>query len=155
MKKILIQFIKFGMVGVLNTLVYYVIYALTYMLCGNYFAANIVGWLISVINAYLWQNIFVFQEDAAREKRVWWKVLLKTYAAYAFTGLVVNNVMLWLWIDVIHIAKFLELPLEWMRRYGVEMTADKLAGLAAPFLNMAVTIPINFIMNKFWAYRQR
>ena len=155
MRKLLIQFVKFGLVGVSNTLVYYLVYALTYMVCDNYYAANIVGWFISVINAYLWQNIFVFKEDVAAEKRVWWKVLLKTYVAYAFTGLVVNNVMLMLWLDVIDIARFCGGFTGWLASYGIVVTAEKFAGYIAPFLNVAVTIPLNFIINKFWAYKQR
>lgn len=155
MKKTFIQFVKFGLVGVSNTLVYYIIYAITYMLCDNYFIANIVGWFISVINAYLWQNIFVFKEDTAGEKRVWWQVLIKTYMAYAFTGLIVNNVMLWVWMDVIQIARFCSGITSLMYKWGIEITAEKFAGYAAPFLNVAITIPLNFIINKYWAYRQR
>lgn len=154
MKKLFIQFVKFGLVGVSNTIVYYIIYALTYMICDNYYAANIVGWFISVINAYLWQNIFVFKEDASAQKRVWWKVLLKTYAAYAFTGLVINNVMLMLWLDVIDISRFCVSITQWLSVNGIVMEAEKFAGYIAPFLNMAVTIPLNFIINKFWAYKQ-
>ncbi len=155
MKKSLIQFIKFGIVGVSNTLVNYVVYALVYTPTDNYILANIVGWAVSVLNAYAWQNLFVFKQEEGKEKRVWWKVLLKTYAAYGFTGLILNNVLLWLWLDVISIGTYLGGVVAWLENYNIKMTADKFAGYIAPFLNMAVTIPTNFFVNKFWAYRQK
>ncbi len=155
MKKTLIQFIKFGLVGVSNTVVSYVIYALVYTPTDNYVLANIVGWAVSVLNAYIWQNLFVFKEDQSKEKRVWWKVLLKTYTAYAFTGLILSNVLLWMWLDLIKIGTYCGVITDIIADYGVYMTPEKFAGYIAPFLNMAVTIPTNFVVNKFWAYRQK
>lgn len=155
MKKSVIQLIKFGLVGVSNTLVSYVIYALMYTLTDNYVLANIVGWAISVLNAYVWQNLFVFKEEEGKEKRVWWKVLLKTYMAYGFTGLILSNVLLWLWLDVIGIGTYLGSVVAWLDNIGISITAEKFAGYIAPFLNMFITIPTNFLVNKFWAYRQK
>ena len=154
-KDIFKQFIRFGLVGISNTAVSYLVYALTFRLTDNYFLANVLSWLISVLNAYLWQNIFVFREDSNAQKRVWWKVLLKTYLAYAFTGLFLNNVLLWLWVDIIDISRFAEGILSALKEYGVSMTGREFAGYAGPLLNMVVVIPINFVMNKFWAYRQK
>ncbi len=154
-KDIFKQFIRFGLVGISNTAVSYLVYALTFRLTDNYFLANVLSWLISVLNAYLWQNIFVFREDSNAQKRVWWKVLLKTYMAYAFTGLFLNNVLLWLWVDIIDISRFAEGILSALKEYGVSMTGREFAGYAGPLLNMVVVIPINFVMNKFWAYRQK
>lgn len=154
-KDIFKQFIRFGLVGISNTAVSYLVYALTFRLTDNYFLANVLSWLISVLNAYLWQNIFVFREDSNAQKRVWWKVLLKTYMAYAFTGLFLNNVLLWLWVDIIDISRFAEGILSVLKEYGVSMTGREFAGYAGPLLNMVVVIPINFVMNKFWAYRQK
>ena len=154
-KDIFKQFIRFGLVGISNTAVSYLVYALTFRLTDNYFLANVLSWLISVLNAYLWQNIFVFREDINAQKRVWWKVLLKTYMAYAFTGLFLNNVLLWLWVDIIDISRFAGSILSILKECGVSMTGREFAGYAGPLLNMVVVIPINFVMNKFWAYRQK
>lgn len=148
------QFIRFGLVGVSNTLVSYVAYALTFKLTDNYFLANVLSWLISVLNAYLWQNLFVFREDTGAQKRIWWKVLVKTYLAYAFTGLFLNNVLLWLWVDVIDISRFAAGFIAFLADYGLKMSGREFAGYVGPFLNMVFVIPINFVMNKFWAYRQ-
>jgi putative flippase GtrA len=154
-KSTFVQFIKFGLVGVSNTVVSYVIYAITYAITKNYVAGNVVSWLISVLNAYLWQNIFVFKQDQNREKRVWWKVLLKTYAAYAFTGLFLNNLVSWLLIDVIGIARYCGGLVALLAEHGMVMSNDDCAGYAAPFFNLLMAIPINFAINKFWAYKQK
>ena len=39
--------------------------------------------------------------------------------------------------------------------YVIYAVAFALTGYLGPVLNMFVTIPVNFVMNKFWAYRQK
>ena len=129
------QFIRFGLVGISNTLVNYVIYAgcifgfekagifRTY----DYIAAQTIAFLVSVLWAFLWNRKMVFTD---REELPFWKTLLKTYISYAFTGLFLSNVLLTMWINLFHISK-----------------------MAAPLLNLIVTVPLNFILNKFWAFR--
>lgn len=105
---VFIQFIKFGLVGVSNTIVSGVIYFLlnTVILPGVWIVASVVSWVISVLWAYFMQNIFVFKEDKNKEHRVWWQTLIKTYMTYAFTGLILNNILLFLWVNVIDIAQY-------------------------------------------------
>lgn len=150
------QFIKFGLVGVSNTVVSYVTYSVCYyVLHTNVHVANIAGFVISVLNAYFWQNKFVFKESKDGEHRVWWQVLIKTYISYAFSGLFLSEVLLLLWLNVIKIGQYLEPIATWLNGFGLAMTAEDVAVSIAPFLNMVVTIPINFCINKFWAYRQK
>jgi hypothetical protein len=85
---------------------------------------------------------------------VWWQVLLKTYCAYAFTGLVLNNILLWLWIDVVDISRFCTGITGVLSQHGIELSQRELSGYVGPVLNWIVVIPINFLVNKFWAYRQ-
>lgn len=129
--KLFLQFIKFGLVGLTNTALSYAIYSLILWLGGHYLAANIVSFVISVAWSYLLNNRFVFRKSDG-ETRVWWKALLKTYVAYGVTGLVLANVLLYLWIDVLGVNPYL-----------------------AFFLNLVFTIPANFLLNKLWAFRAR
>lgn len=62
-KALINQIIRFGLVGISNTIVSYVIYAVAFALTDNYFLANVLSWLLSVLHAYIWQNVFVFKED--------------------------------------------------------------------------------------------
>lgn len=150
------QLIKFGLVGVCNTLVSYTVYSVCYhLLHTNVHVANITGFVISVFTAFLLQSRFVFKESENGAHRVWWQVLIKTYISYAFTGLFLTEVLLILWLNVLHIEQYLAFLTVWMAGYGIVMTPKDLAVSLAPFLNMVFTIPINFCVNKFWAYRQK
>ena len=44
---------------------------------------------------------------------------------------------------------------DWLAGFGVNFEPHDLAASLAPILNMVITIPVNFIINKFWAYRQK
>lgn len=122
-----LQFIKFGLVGVLNNLICYTVYLILITLGMYYILANVTGFTVSVFNSYYWNNKYVF---AAENKRIWWKTFVKTYLSYAGTGIILSNCLLLFWIEVCHIPE-----------------------LIGPVLNLLFTIPINFIVNKFWAYK--
>ena len=160
-KSSVIQFIKFGLVGVSNTLVNYLVYVIFVALGVHYVIANALGFIISVLNAYFWGSRFVFKEDETKEKRVWWKVLLKSYASYAL-GFGINTVLLILWIDLLGIGQYFGFVgdiIGWASGFigflPESMTAEEISEIVAPVLNMFVTVPINFVVNKFWAYRQK
>lgn len=125
-RETLIQFIKFGLIGVSNTLVstatYYLFYFINHDL---YLVGNTVGWIVSVLNSFFWNNKFVFQGS---EFGVW-KKLLRTYMAYGGSFLL-GTVLMWIQVSLL----------------GVP-------GWLAPWTNMVITIPLNFFMNKFWAFK--
>ncbi len=150
------QFVKFGLVGAFNTVFNYVIYTFCYyVLHTGVHIANIAGFVITVFSAFLLQSKFVFRQDENGEKRVWWKVLIKTYISYSFTGLFLTELLLMLWINVIDLGQYLGGVCEWLAGFGVNFEPHDLAASLAPILNMVITIPVNFIINKFWAYRQK
>lgn len=134
------QFVKFALVGVTNTLMSTFINWGTLLLLdqlGGFegidkYIGNTVAFILSVLWSYMLNSKFVFKESEDGEKRVWWKTLLKTYAAYAFTGLGLSNIISWLCVDVWGISKYI-----------------------APLINLVISVPINYVMNKFWAYRQK
>ena len=122
------QFIKFGIVGLSNTLISYIIYAILVAININYFIASILGFLISVLNSFYWNNKYVFSSDT---KRNLLKVFMKTLISYAGTGLILANILLYVWIDIFLVHE-----------------------LIAPLFNLFITIPLNFLINKFWAYKK-
>ena len=139
----LIQFIKFGLVGVSNTVVNYLVYIFFVFIGVHYVIANILGFLISVLNAFYWGNRYVFKEDKTKEKRVWWQVLLKTYVSYSF-GMVINTLLLVLWIDILNIGKYFGFVGSLLAMFGVgAMTAKGISEIIGPILNMFITVPIN------------
>lgn len=124
------QFLRFAAVGASNSLISYVIYALLIKLNIHYVLSNIIGFSISVFNAHYWNNKYVFVED--KELRNWWQTFIKTYLSYAMSGIVVSNILITIWIEVFNFPSLL-----------------------APIMNLIVTLPINFIFNKYWAYRSK
>jgi putative flippase GtrA len=128
--KLLWQFIKFGLVGLTNTAIAYAIYSVILLLGGHYLVGSIVSFVVSVAWSFLLNNRFVFRKQNG-ETRVWWKTLLKTYLSYGLTGLLLANGLLYVWVDLLKISPYL-----------------------AFFLNLMITIPTNFLLNKLWAFRK-
>ena len=132
-----LQLVRFGMVGVSNTIVNYVVYVgvmLFLHLAGlwdkyDYLIATVLGFVISVLWAFFWNNKYVFKEKEGEHRSVF-KTLVKTFITYSFTGLFLNSFLMVLWVDVFHMSKFI-----------------------APIINMTLGVPINFLINKFWAYK--
>ena len=125
----IVQFAKFCVVGVLNNIVYYSVYLILIYLGVYYIISNVVGLTVSVINAYYFNNRYVFGTDG---KLSWWKKLLKTYISYLFTGVLLSNLLLILWIEFFHVSEVI-----------------------APILDLMITVPINFLINKFWTYKKK
>ena len=132
------QFFRFCIVGVSNTLISYVIYAVT--LAGlkkaslfpeyDYLIAQVTMFVLSVLWSFYWNNRMVFTLKEG-EHRTLWKALMKTYISYSFTGLFLNSFLLVLWVKKLGVSEFI-----------------------APLLNLIISVPLNFIINKFWAFRK-
>lgn len=123
-----IQFIKFGFVGVSNTLISLAVYYVCLYFGMHYIVANTLGFVVGTINAYFWNNKFVFKKEEG-EIRNTKKSVLKVFISYGFT-LGVSTMLLAFWVDGLHVSENV-----------------------APILNLLVTIPLNFVLNKFWAFR--
>ncbi|MCD7806513.1 MAG: GtrA family protein [Lachnospiraceae bacterium] len=156
------QFLKFCLVGVSNVVVCEGIYVIL-LFCGvHYLAANILGNLISILNAYLWSNRFAFQAEDG-ERRIWWKVLAKTYVSYGFS-MALGAGLLVFWLEVVKLSRFMSPVLEllavvgvtpWLADRGLAIDASRMAELLAEGINLVITTPINFCVNKFWTYRKQ
>lgn len=131
----LLQFIKFGIVGVSNTIISYVLNILVLILLQSlelswdFIVGNVVAFVLSVLWSFYWNNRFVFIVEDGKKRPIL-KSLLKTYISYGFTGIILNNILSWLWINVLGISKFV-----------------------APLINLIISIPLNFIINKLWAFK--
>ncbi len=123
------QFIKFGLVGVSSTIINYGVYLLLLCFGVYYILANFIGFVISVINSFLWNNHFVFQSQK-EEPSHWFFTFIKVFLSYSITGLGLNSILLFFWVDILHLSQAL-----------------------APLAAMVITVPTNFLMNKLWAYK--
>lgn len=147
------QFVKFGLVGVLNTLISEGVYVIIVFFGGHYLMASITGFVLSVLNAYYWNNRYVFKEEENNVKRVWWRTLLKTYVAYLGGQLLNMGLLIW-WVDIVEISNWFGGLAEGFRMLGIRrLDAETIGEIAAAGINLVVTVPINFLLNKYWAFR--
>lgn len=133
------QFIKFGLVGVSNTIIGYLIYALSLKgmrllnLWPSYdiYIAQFIMFVLSVAWSYFWNNRLVFKGNIKTKKDIVIS-LLKTYATYAFTSLFLSEVLLMFWVRIAGINEYI-----------------------APVLNLVITVPLNFLLQKYWAFKKK
>ena len=153
-KKQIRQFLKFALVGVSNTLVSEVVYAVLVFFKMHYLPASFFGFSLSVLNAYYWSSRYVFRKEENQE-RIWWKVLAKTYLAYLW-GYLVSAALLIFWMEIMGIEKWMEPLGKWFQGYGLERLDAQFCGnVAAAGLNLLITVPMNYLVNKYWAYGQK
>lgn len=129
MKDLIKQFIKFGIVGVINTFTSYaIVNTCFYAFHIHEQISNLIAFIISVLVSFTLNSIFVFKSKNNSIKEMLYK-LLKTYMSYATTGLILTAIL-------------------------IEIECNKL-GISlyiASFMNLIITVPINFILNKFFAF---
>jgi len=142
-------------VGLINTFVSYAIYSTLIYFGAHYLIAGFAGFAVSVFVSFLLNSTFVFKAKENGETRIWWKVLIKTYISYGFSGLILNSLLLILWISVLHLSKYVDFEVGILAKEGIVLTNAELAKYIAPLINLFITIPLNFVMNKFWAYGQK
>ncbi len=124
------QFISFGLIGGLNTILSLGIYWLVVYLGGHYLLANATAFAITVLISYVLNNIFTFKGEGKAEWSL--RTLFKVYVSYSITGLFLTSILLWVWTDCLGINENI-----------------------APIINLFFTIPLNFLLNKFWAYKKK
>lgn len=129
-KTLILQFLKFGLVGVSNTLVSWACYYLFLWIDENlYIVGSVIGTVVSIANAFFWNDRFVFK-GGRNDWKSKLKRLGKTYVSYGFTS-ILSTVLLWAEVQFFGIGK------------GI-----------APVINLLITVPLNFLINKCWTFRK-
>ena len=129
------QFIKFCIVGVSNIFISYFIYLFCYKIFlnfgivgkVNYLTSQLIGFVVSLFWSFYWNNRYVFDHQIEHRKLI--KSFCKMVASYSFTGIILNSLLLIIWIDFFNISAVL-----------------------APVINLLFSVPLNFILNKYWAF---
>ncbi|MEI6132326.1 MAG: GtrA family protein [Bacillota bacterium] len=122
------QFVQFCLVGGSNFLISALTYwGCFYLLHTGEFVAYIAGFLVSVVNAYYWNLVWVFKHKHGSKKAALAK-FLAIYTSTFFLGMLINYVF---------------------------VTVLKQEPKFFPFLNTAITTPINFFLSKMWAFRDK
>jgi len=120
------KLLKFGLVGVVNTLISIGCYILFVKLGMHYIVANIISYLIGLVNSYYWNKKWVFKNKENH---------LSVFAKFVIVNLVVlsfNTLCLFLFVH----------------KWGFN---QYLSQIVATALGMG----INFILNKKWTFESK
>ena len=128
MKNLIKQFLKFGIVGVINTVSSWIIYYSLIAININYLIATTVGYILSSILGYMLNNLWVFKYKSKKKMD---GSILRYYAVY-ISSYLINLGCMYLLVDIMNIS-------------------DKIA----PILVLCVTVPYNFVFSKLWIFSQK
>ena len=131
------QFIKFGIIGFSNTVLSYVLYLVFLKLFErfglfpqhDYIISSVCTFFICTVWSFYWNSRFTFKTGDG-EKRNIIKAFVKTVISYSFTGLLLHNIILYVFVEWVHLPKEI-----------------------VPLISLVVTVPTNFLLNKYWAFR--
>ncbi len=129
--KIGIQFVKFGFVGVSNTVVSLLTYYIVVFCGGHYLFANTLGFILGTLNAYWWNSHFVFKRETVQNNNSNMVPLFKSFISYG-ASFVLSSVLLYLQVQILNVSEVI-----------------------APIVNVMITTPLNFVMNKLWIFTDR
>lgn len=121
------KFIKFGLVGVLNTLINWIIFALLNFVGVYYIVANVIAYAIATANSYIWNSKWVFKYNGEDKKETTAKFIILN-----LIGLALNTAILYFLVDI--------------------LSFNKLVGLV---ITTAIVMVINYIVNKIWVFKER
>lgn len=144
MKKLILQFLKFSVVGGLAFLIDTGIYVGLTAIFGERFHLlfNIISFSISVVFNYLCSMRFVFKgrQDISKVRE------LTVFIILSVIGLGINELIVWSLIDVMNLGQAVAELLSSM----ANSTATTLAGIAAKIVATAVVLVWNFISRKIF-----
>lgn len=130
------QFIKFSLIGISNSIIYYTVEILSYyiLLKSNILLSNnhqlkvlvvtIIAFIISVINSYFLNSRYVFHKKKNS------LVFLRMIICYALTGLLLSPFIKIL-LSMINIPYWI-----------------------ISLFTLILMLPLNFFINKFWAFNK-
>ena len=144
-KKSFRQLLKFGLIGVSNTLIDFLVTSALNAIFGLYFLARTIGYVCGVTNSYFWNSRWTFREEHRRDKR---EILL--FLAVNLVSLGCSLLLQWVFRDLLHLG-------DWWMRFAGESWFTNLLNDERFCILLAFPIPllVNFIGNKLFVFKKR
>lgn len=120
------RFIKFGLVGLLNTIINWILFILLNSMGVYYIISNIIAYSISTLNSYLWNSKWVFKYTGDNVNQTTFK-----FITLNIIGLVLNTIILFLLVDIIKLPKIIAL-----------------------IIATGVVMILNYFINKLWVFKK-
>lgn len=120
------KFLKFSLIGILNTFITMISYIALVKVGINYLTANCFAYLIGVINSYYWNKNWVF-EFKNKEISLFLKFLIVNIIVLTF-----NTINLFILVDKLFINKFI-----------------------SQLVSISVGMIMNFFLHKLWTFNKQ
>ena len=121
------QFVKFGLVGLLNTSIHYLVFLALYRYAGvHYLISTVVGYCIGIFNSFLLNKNWTFKTVNVRKD-----VEFLKFVVVNIVSMLVNVITLHLTVAVMHLI-------------------PEIGQIIAVFFHTCA----NFIGNKYWTFHQ-
>lgn len=119
-----IQFIKFGIVGLGNTLITFIVYFILVKLKVYYVTANVIGYIAGVINSFFWNSSWVFKKSSRSLN------LLIKFVIVNLITLGITSLLLYIGVDRFNLSKYI-----------------------AQIISTLIGILFNYTLNKLWTFK--
>lgn len=119
----MIQFLKFGTVGIFNTLITIVTFAVLVYIGLNYILANIFAYALGVLNSFYWNKNWVFKAKSDSNK------LLLKFITVNLVTLIINTSILYFLVNLLSLNTYL-----------------------SQIIATGIGLIFNFVLNKKWTF---
>lgn len=117
------QFIRFCIVGAVNTGISLLVYALLLKLQVHYLAASTLAYIAGLINGYIFSSSFVFKKKFKLQQGV-------KFVTVYLSSLLINLALLYIFVDVFHLSELL-----------------------GQTIVTGINVVYNYFINKFWTFK--
>ena len=152
-KKSLIQLVRFGIVGVLNTLVDLVVTGLlqrgfgllTTAVILTYYIPKVIGYGCGVLNSYLLNSGWTFRDERRRDLRE-----ILSFLAVNLLTLGLSLLLMWLFKNVLGLATW------WSGAVSGTFLGRVISGdFFCTVLSSGIALIVNFLGNKLFVFRRK
>lgn len=127
-RKAILQFLSFGIIGVLNTAVDIAVYWLLLQLSVAYVLANIAAYAAGMLNSYVWNRTITFR---TKQKEQHSRAIIVRFVLWNLLTLFLSSMLITLLVE----------GLEWSK-------------LWSKLVATAIIVVVQFIGTKKWVFRQ-
>ena len=144
-KKSFVQLLKFGLIGVSNTLLDLVVTFVLNAVFGIYYLAKIIGYVCGIANSYFWNSRWTFREERRRDVRE-----IVSFIAINLVTLGLSLALQWVLRDLWHLDAW------WTGAMGETFFTKLINGERfCLLLASGIALIVNFIGNKLFVFRRK
>ena len=144
-EKTFVQFIKFGIVGVMNTLVDFLVFQLLNLVVGWTYLAQVVGYCCGIVNSYILNSNWTFRDSKTHSHMEMLRFLLVNFASLG-----VSLAVLWLCREGIGITD------AWVSSWLPQALSGFVKGdTVCKLIATPCAIVVNFIGNRLFVFSQK